>query len=193
MTGFWIMIFTSTHLSLRPLLSEPFSNSRSKQLVALAESLKTITVAGFPIKLQSSIKSVGVYLDSHMSFDKQVSEICKASYFQIRALRHIRLSLTTEAAKAIAVVIVGSRFDYCKFSSKGMHVRIKSCSPLVGSSLFKRWPFHVQRSDSGKCSGQSFAIIDVIWTVRDLKNDSPGGHCCGDFSILSSFYNNLVI
>ena len=90
-----------------------FSNPRSKQLVALAESLKTITVAGFPIKLQSSIKSVGVYLDSHMSFDKHVFEICKASYFQIRALRHIRSSLTTEAAKTIAVVIVGSRLDYC--------------------------------------------------------------------------------
>ena len=82
-------------------------------VVALAESVETITVAGSPIKLQSSIKSLGVYLDSHMSFDKHVSEICKASYFHIRALRHIRSSLTTEAAKMVAVAIVGSRLDYC--------------------------------------------------------------------------------
>ena len=65
------------------------------------------------IKLQSSIKSLDVYLDSHMSFDKHVSEICKASYFHIQALRHIRSSLTTEAAKTIVVAIVGSRLDYC--------------------------------------------------------------------------------
>ena len=48
-----------------------------------------------------------------MSFDKHVSEICKASYFHIRALRHIRSSLTTEAAKMVAVAIVGSRLYYC--------------------------------------------------------------------------------
>ena len=46
-----------------------------------------------------------------MSYDKQVSEICKASYFHIRALRHIRSSLTTEAAKTIAVAIVDSRLS----------------------------------------------------------------------------------
>ena len=102
-------------LHLNPSKSEAiaFSNPRSKPLVALAESVETITVSGSPIKLQSSIKSLGVYLDSHMSFDKHVSEICKASYFHIRALRHIRSSLTTEAAKTIAVAIVGSRLDYC--------------------------------------------------------------------------------
>ena len=94
-------------LHLNPSKSEAiaFSNPRSKLLVVLAESVETITVAGSPIKLQSSKKSLGVYLDSYMSFDKHVSEICKASYFHIRALRHIRSSLTTEAAKTIAVAI----------------------------------------------------------------------------------------
>ena len=77
-----------------------FLNPRSKPLVALAESVWTITVT---IKLQLSIKSLGIYLDSCMSFDKQVLEICKAWYFHIRALRHICSSLTTEAAKTIAV------------------------------------------------------------------------------------------
>ena len=48
-----------------------------------------------------------------MSFDKQVSETCKASYFHIRALCHIRSSLTTEACKTVAAAIMGSRLDYC--------------------------------------------------------------------------------
>ena len=82
-------------------------------LVALAESVQTITVARSPIKLRSAIKCLGVYLDSHMSFVEHVSEICKASYFRIRALHHIHSSLTTEAAKMIAVAIVGPRLDYC--------------------------------------------------------------------------------
>ena len=48
-----------------------------------------------------------------MTFDKQVSETCKACYFHIRALRHIRTSLNTEASKTIAAAIVGSRLDFC--------------------------------------------------------------------------------
>ena len=80
----WLL---SNGLHLNPSKSEviAFSNPRSKPLVALAESVETITVAGSPIKLQSSIKSLGVYLNSHMSFEKHVSEICKASYFHIQS------------------------------------------------------------------------------------------------------------
>ena len=47
---------------------------------------------------------VGVYLDSWLSFDKQLSETCKASYFHIRALCNIRSSFTTEAAKSAETV-----------------------------------------------------------------------------------------
>ena len=97
--------------------------------------MKTITVAGSPIKLQSSIKSLGVYLDSHMSFDKHVSEICKASYFHIRALRHIRSSLTTEAAKTVAVAIVGSRLDYCNFLLAGTSASNLARLQLVQNTL----------------------------------------------------------
>ena len=57
-----------------------------------------------------------------MSFDKQVSETCKACFFHIRALRHSRASLTTEASKTIAVAIVGSRLDYCNSLLAGTSV-----------------------------------------------------------------------
>ena len=36
---------------------------------------------------------------------------CKACYFHIRALRHIRTSLTIETSKTIAAAIVGSRLE----------------------------------------------------------------------------------
>ena len=66
-----------------------------------------------------------------MSFDKQVSETCKACYFHIRALRHIRASLTTEASKTIAAAIVGSRLDFCNSLLAGTSVsnltRLASC------------------------------------------------------------------
>ena len=120
-------------LHLNPSKSEAitFFNPRSKPLQTLAESVESISVAGSPIKLQTSIKNLGVYLDSRLSFDKQVSETCKASYFHIRALRHIRSSLTAEAAKTVATAIVGSRLDYCNSLLAGTSVSNLSRLQLV--------------------------------------------------------------
>ena len=120
-------------LHLNPSKSEAiaFFNPRSKPLEALAESIKSISVAGSPIKLQSSIKNLGVYLDSKMSFDKQVSETCKASYFHIRTLRHIWSSLTTEACKTVAAAIVGLRLDYCNSLLAGTSVSNLACLQLA--------------------------------------------------------------
>ena len=70
-----------------------------------------------------------------MSFDKHVSEICKASYFHIRALRHIRSSLTTEAAKTVAVAIVGSRLDYCNSLLAGTSASNLARLQLVQNTL----------------------------------------------------------
>ena len=70
-----------------------------------------------------------------MSFDKQVSEICKASYFHIRALRHIRSSLTTEACKTVAAAIVGSRLDYSNSLLAGTSVSILARLQLVQNTL----------------------------------------------------------
>ena len=124
-------------LHLNPSKSEAiaFFNPRSKPLESLAESIASISVAGSPIKLQSSIKNLGVYLDSRMSFDRQVSETCKASYFHIRALRHIRPSLTTEACKTIAAAIVGSRLDYCNSLLAGTSVSNLARLQLVQNTL----------------------------------------------------------
>ena len=121
-------------LHLNPSKSEAiaFFNPRSKPLEALAESIASISVAGSPIKLQSSIKYLGVHLDS---FDKQVSETCKASYFHIRALHHIRSSLTIEACKTVAAAIVRSRLDYCNSLLAGTSVANLARLQLVQNTL----------------------------------------------------------
>ena len=94
-----------------------------------------VSVAGSPIKLQTSIKNLGVYLDSKLSFDKQVSETCKACYFHIRALRHIRASLTTEASKTIAAAVVASRLDFCNSLLAGTSVSNLTCLQHVQNTL----------------------------------------------------------
>ena len=84
------------------------------------KDLKSVNVAGASIALSPSIKSFGVILDSHLTFDDHVAVVSKACYFHIRALRHIRESLPDDVANTVACSIVSSRLDYCNSLLLGM-------------------------------------------------------------------------
>jgi len=57
-----------------------------------------------PIVTQSN--TLGVILDSNLTFDSHVSAVCKKSFFHLRALRHICSALTDEMAVSIAVALI---------------------------------------------------------------------------------------
>jgi hypothetical protein len=57
--------------------------------------------------------SLGVTLDSTLSFNKHVTEVARSCRYHIRTLRHIRSCLTVDAANQIACAIVGPKLDYC--------------------------------------------------------------------------------
>ena len=66
------------------------------------------------------MKSLGVTFDSHLSFDKHINSICRACYFHIRGLRHVRPAMSTDTTKIVACAIVSSRLDYCNVLLAGM-------------------------------------------------------------------------
>ena len=51
-------------------------------------------------------------LDGNLNFNDQVKNVCRASFFHIRALRHIRPFLTEEMSNVVACALVQSRVDY---------------------------------------------------------------------------------
>ena len=63
----------------------------------------------------NALKLFGVWKlhDAALSFDKHVTNVDHPCTFNTRALRRIRPLLTLEAAKAVAMSIAGSRFNYC--------------------------------------------------------------------------------
>jgi len=84
------------------------------------DDVASFQVSGAAIELSTTIKSLGVILDSKLTFDKHVSNISKACYCHIRALRHVRESLPDDVARTVACSIVGSRLDYCNSLLAGM-------------------------------------------------------------------------
>ena len=106
-------------LSLNPKKSEAiqFTSGRGQSRV---EDIASIAVSGVRIKPSTVVKSLGVTLDGGLTFDQHIANVCKASYFHIRALRHVRKSLPDDVAKTVACSIVGSRIDYCNALLVGM-------------------------------------------------------------------------
>ena len=62
-----------------------------------------------------SIKTLGILLDNRLSFAPHIKSLTKSCNYHIRALRHIRSSLTDDMAKSIGTSLVTPRHDYCNF------------------------------------------------------------------------------
>jgi hypothetical protein len=73
----------------------------------------TIQIAGCDIKLSDAVRNLGIVIDNRLSFDEHVSNVCRSCYYHMKALRHIKHSLTIETSTTIARSIVISRLDYC--------------------------------------------------------------------------------
>jgi hypothetical protein len=72
---------------------------------------RNITVGEHPVEFRDSAKNLGVYLDSTMSMIKQVSNLCRCAYLEIRRISTIRPFLTDKAAAQLVCSRVLSRLD----------------------------------------------------------------------------------
>jgi len=104
--------FTTNGLSLNVDKSEAIIFSSRQNSTSISQHTD-ITLAGSKIVVSPKIKSLGVTLDSSLTFANHISSVCQKSNFHIRALRHIRNCLTDDNAKTVASVLVGSQLDYC--------------------------------------------------------------------------------
>ena len=85
--------FAENGLALNPDKSEAMLVSTAQRAKEFS-SLKTVSAAGSSVKVASQIRLLGVTLDVNLIFNAQIKNVCSASYFHIRALRHIRSSIT---------------------------------------------------------------------------------------------------
>ena len=74
--------------------------------------LQSVDVTSCVVPVAIQVKILDVTFDSHLTFDKNVADVCKACSFHMRALRDIRPCLTADSSKTIASSLLGSRLDY---------------------------------------------------------------------------------
>ena len=126
--------FILNGLQLNPDKTESMFLGTSYNLSS-ASDCKTLHLSGSDVNLSDHIKSLGVLIDNRLSFEKQISSICRASYCNIRALRKIRSALDMETAKTVACSIVSTRMDYCNSLLFGTTLRNLSKLQRVQNTL----------------------------------------------------------
>jgi len=71
------------------------------------------TTSSSTVDIVSTANDLGVILDSQLTMTTHVSSVCRAGFFQLRQLRSVRRSLTTEATRALVQAFISCRLDYC--------------------------------------------------------------------------------
>ena len=73
----------------------------------------TVNIAGAIIPVSPTLKSLGVTLDSQLSFHQHVNSVCKISYFHLHSMHHVRSCLPPLILWTVACSIISAKLDYC--------------------------------------------------------------------------------
>ena len=83
------------------------------------------------IIVSDTLKTLGVKLDSTLTFEEHVTDIVRTCNLHIRALRQIRRGLTQKVANTMACSIVGSHIDSCNSLPYGTSDKVINKLQLV--------------------------------------------------------------
>ena len=89
-------------------------------LEALAQEFPQFTFS-------SSVRDLGVTLDQELTFTRHINLLCRACYYQLRQLRVVFRSLTSNAALTLIHSFIVSRLDYCSALYVGLPAARVGC------------------------------------------------------------------
>ncbi len=75
--------------------------------------ISSVTFSGQNIPLSTSVTNLGVKMDSHLTFETHVKQLCKTSFFHLRNIARLRPMRTIADAEKLVHAFVSSRLDYC--------------------------------------------------------------------------------
>jgi len=79
------------------------------------------------IKLTTTVRDPGVWLDSELSLKQHVAKVASACFYQLRRLRQIRRRVGREVTIRLVLALVMSQLDYCNSLLSGL----PNCRPTL--------------------------------------------------------------
>ena len=92
---------------------EPMWPGSSANLTKLANSGCSLLVGGNIIKPSTTVRDLGVLLDSELSLKQHVNKVVSSCYYHIRRLRQVSHCVGQNFMKQLASAFILSSLDYC--------------------------------------------------------------------------------
>ena len=106
--------YTHNYLFINPAKTECSLFGSPHQLTKFSSANPiNVSLSNVSISPSGSLKTLGITIDSALSFKPQVGSLIKSLNFHIRALRHVRHLLTKKDAGLLAIALVHAKLDYC--------------------------------------------------------------------------------
>ena len=102
---------SSNPLRLNPSKSELIWLGTGRRLQHCTDL--NMRVCGADVRSVEYVRDLGVLIDSNMTLSNHVNNVAGICFYQLRQLRIIRRSLTTEAAHSLVRALIHTRVDYC--------------------------------------------------------------------------------
>ena len=76
-------------------------------------NIENMQIGDHLISTSPAVRNLGVIMDNELSGAKQIDNVTKGAFLQIRKLGQIRKFLSTEASTSVVHAYITSRLDYC--------------------------------------------------------------------------------
>ena len=132
---------SSNRLSLNSSKTQLIWFGTRQQLAKLDFALLAQTFPSFTFS--SSVRDLGVVLDSTLTFSEHIKNLTRSCYFHLRRLRAIRRSVSSSVFTTIVHAFICSRIDYCNSLFVGLpKVRLSPLQSVLNAAarLIARLP-----------------------------------------------------
>jgi len=110
----------------------------SPQQLAKVNVLK-VPVASARINVSETARNLGVIVDSQLTLSAQVAAVCRSGYYQLRQLRPLVISMSSDAVKTLVQAFISYRLDYCNSMfygiTDGLVSRLQSVQKVAARSV----------------------------------------------------------